>query len=868
MLLGNLVVYVDPSEKFDRENGRFLSKDIARQLTEFFRDDMMAFYPSVINTHSIEIVGEVIGNSHLRGNTNRFSFEAIEARIKDYILSNFSSLKLDKITFTEIPFCEGSARMIYCYKQDDYLIPDSDPHDVMSSENFYNTALFTFQGRFLPMIKLWCDLDQNSNRLFTAFLNVNKKLWPIRQTFEFKAFSEELVNEEVQELKKVSSIGFRPFNLYYKILVSDRTMIPITISPIVNQLNANMQLCSNSIYVLDVVDIFHCAEQDPMFFGKIAHVLKELKGSTLVVLVDVPNHFLVTKSSGSVETDALQKQLVNNEDMIDKIDAEFENNMTAYSLSDTDDALDFPPKTKLIRSMVTSLDKEAEKENKKEDRIKALNRTIYTALREMNIVIAYTDVMAYKMDYAFEPFKEMAKQLSINQIPLSDPSLDNEQLTMFGQSVGLAHFGVVKGLDNKDILNHVGKCVETIVSEKDENTTEKKYNYTSLAGYRYLIHSSLDYKFQMDMSGNEYFKEFKRKRDEALKNLENLSEEERKEIEAKYGDEGFGVIDANAAIRSDDSGNIGFFRDSAYGKNKYEKKNEAVVELDKMIGLTEIKQQVKEFRAFVELNKVKESKGLKPIPISKHMVFMGNPGTAKTTVALQLAKILHDAGLIPTAQIKHVSRDDLVGKYVGWTARLVKEAIEDAKGGILFVDEAYSLTEGEGGANSYGQEAINTFVNYMDKADVRDSTIIIFAGYREEMKNFIDFNPGLKSRIGFRFDFPDYTTDELIEIAKIQADAAEYKLTDEYIEKLRNEIEKSRGAKDFGNGRFVRSIFEKSILQMSLRLRDEEKLKEKNYTKEELITLTGEDFSTTGLDVSSSKKHVGFRSKVQAEKPE
>lgn len=867
MLLGKLRIDLEPERELDRERGRFISKDIARCLTEFNRENMMPAYPSLINLHSLELIVEVIGNNHLRGQTNRFSFEVEERKLRSALTSLYPDLKFKEISFKETNFCEASSNMIYCYKQDDYLIPDSDPHDVMSSENFYNTAAYTFLGRFLPMIKLWCDLVQNSNRLLTAFLVEDRTTWPIRQEFEFKAFSELLVNEEVATLSHVEVAGFRPFNKYYKVLVSDRTMLPITVSPIVKQLNINMQLCSRSVYVFDVVDSFYCAEQDPQFFPKLAHVLKELKGSTLVVLIDVPNHFLVTTNKETVETDALQKQLHNTDELINKIDTEFDNNMTAYCLGDIDDALDFPPKTTLIRQLTTALYKKAEKENKKEGKLEALNRTIYTALREMNIIFAYTDVMAFKTNYVFEPFKTMADQLSIDCVELSDPSLNRDQLIKFGQSVGLAHFGISKGLDNKKILEHVGKCVDIIVSEQN-NSDEKKYNYTSLAGYRYLIHNSLDYRFQMDPEGNEYFKAYKKKRQEALQDLDKLTEEERKAVMAKYGDEGFGVLDANAAIRSDDSGDIGFFRDSNFSKNRYEQKNELVVELDKMIGLTEIKRQIKEFKAFVELNKVKESKGLKPIPISKHMVFMGNPGTAKTTVALQLAKILNEAGLIPTDQIKHVSRDDLVGKYVGWTARLVKEAIEDAKGGILFVDEAYALTTTEGGTNSYGQEAINTFVNYMDKADIRDSTIIIFAGYREEMKQFIDTNPGLKSRIGFRFDFPDYTTDELIEIAKIQAKSAEYQLTDEYLEKLRAEINRSRGAKDFGNGRFVRNIFEKSILKMSLRLNDADRLKDKNYTKEELITVTGEDFSTTGMDVSTSKKHVGFKSKVQAEQVE
>ena len=224
-----------------------------------------------------------------------------------------------------------------------------------------------------------------------------------------------------------------------------------------------------------------------------------------------------------------------------------------------------------------------------------------------------------------------------------------------------------------------------------------------------------------------------------------------------------------------------------------------------------------------------------------------------------MSKILYNKGLIRTPELKQVSRDDLVGKYVGWTARLVKEAIESAKGGILFVDEAYSLSQNEAGSNSYGKEAIDTFVNYLDKADVRDSTIIIFAGYRDEMKKFTDSNPGLKSRIGFYFDFPDYTTDELIEIAKVQAANAEYTLEEGYLTKLREVIEKNRKRKDFGNGRFVRNIFEKSVLEQSARLaRLKDKMQDLSFTKKELTTIKEEDFSTKGIDLTSSDRSVGF----------
>lgn len=865
MLLGKLKIKIAkekgqeyPNQKFDGEYGRFLSKDLSRQLTEHYSSSMIAFYPSVVNQYSIELIVEMIGNHYLRGITNRFSFtnqkKEFSKVLKPMIPFPF------EIDFSEENFCAASAAMIYCYKQDDYLIPDSDPHDVMSAENNYNTADFSYSGRFLPMIKLWCDLVLNSNRLFIGNICDIKTKYTLRKSLEFDAFSKKLVQKELANLKK-AEIGFRPFNKYYKLLVSDRTMLPISLTSIIDQLYKNQQLCSRALYTLDIVDYVKCSETDPIFGLKLASVLQELRGSTLVVYIDVPNHFLVTTERHTVETDAYQKQLQNTKEMNSMIDNEFISRMQEYNLLDIDDALEWMIKPYMIRDMVNNFSKTTQREDNRTKILEEINRTIYSVMRTINVVFAYTDLIAYQQDYLFDKFAQMAENLSITKVELSDASFNNEQLNLFGQSIGMSHFSINSALENKDMSEYIIGCVQTIIDERTNVDLTNTYAYTSLYGFRYLINSAFDYRFKPDIEGNEYFQEFKKKRVEKLAEAEDQDEEEQEITKNKFGIGSYGVIDNVSAIQgSDDLGTLGFFKDRNFNKNLYQTKKENTIELDKMIGLTQIKEQIKLFAAFVELNKVKTEKDLKPIPISKHMVFMGNPGTAKTSVALQLAKILHEKGLIPTSDIKHVSRDDLVGKYVGWTARLVKEAIDSAKGGILFVDEAYSLVSGEGGTNSYGQEAINTFVNYMDKSDIRDSTILIFAGYKDEMKEFVDSNPGLKSRIGFYFDFPDYTTDELIEIAKIQASAAEYILEDGYIAKLRVEIEKCRGAKDFGNGRFVRNIFEKSILQQSQRLLNmgEDRVKHGNFSKEELITLKEEDFSTKGIDVSSSKKNVGF----------
>ena len=866
MLLGKITVKMGNSTT-NTERGRFLTKDISRAMTAKWCHDMLAFYPAVVNCHDVEIVVEAIGNNYLRSISNRIDFDALNEEFKSFLIERFDKkdeFHIVDVHTEEIPFTEASFKMIYCYKQDDYLIPDSDPHDVTASENIYNVAITSFSGRFLPMIKTVCDITQNSNLALTGDIvdTESKKFMNYLQQYEFEAFSKELIADELKVLKGIKGNTFRPFNKCYKMLVSNRTMILPTVTPIVRELLKKNQLSSKAVYTLDAMVCLECAQNDNNFFSKVGKILNELKGSTLVVMVDIPNQFILTKERHHIETDAIQREAINrNDNNMSKIDTEFFRKMNEYNLLDIDDSLDFSTKPEIIRKVVTMIDKAADKEDSNIEILDALNRTIRDVMRTMNIIFAYTDVMGYQQNFMFDKFYDMMKKQSIGLVELSDASLTNDQLKAFGMSTAMAHYNVYE--NSKDItaiMKHIEKCVDTIVNERT-NQSEKKYDYSSLFGYRYLINNALDYRFSNDASDNEYFKEFKQIKKKALADLEGKTEEEKKAIRKKFGEESsFGAIDDDMVVDSDD--NLGFFSDSNFKKKHYNNDKIDGVPLEKMVGLTEIKTQIKEFAAFVKINKIKEENDMKSVAISKHMVFMGSPGTAKTSVATQLAKILHDDGLIPTADVKHVSRDDLVGKYVGWTARLVKEAIESAKGGILFVDEAYALVSSEGGSNSFGIEAINTFVNYMDKADVRDSTIIIFAGYKDEMKHFIDSNPGLKSRIGFYFDFPDYTEDELIEIAKIQADNANYILEDGYYTKLREAIKKVIGQKDFGNGRFVRNVFEKSVLQQSVRLynmgSDFLDALQNGKNTEYLRTIKEEDFSTRGIDVSSSKKPVGF----------
>ena len=865
MLLGK--VMINTNGTLEKQSAREMSRTICRKLGDLNKTNMLAFYPSICNLDSIELVMEIIGNYHIRrGPNTRINFDQIARMLYSQIRKAFPKFPINDVAIEEISFCQASSAMIYCYKQDDYLIPDSDPHDVLCGENLYNSAKFTYFGRFLPMIKCWSDLAQYTPKLFTSDVLSKPEYseFPSRKVLEFQAFSEDNVEREVNNLSMIRAAGlggFRAFNKFYKILVSDRTMIPITIAPIVKQLYLNHQLDSQAIYTIDIVDILEAQEQDENFFVKLESVFNELKGATLIAFVDIPNHFLKTQEVYTNEvTDTLQKHTTSRDDDELNIDQDFNSNMQEYDLLDIDDSLDFPLKPLIMREVVSSIYKakeEKEGDNAYLNLIEKINNIVFKSIRTMNVVLAYTDTLAFDSNYIFSNLVKLCKELSIKKVDLSSSDLTNDRLTDFGTSIGFLHFDVDKISDNKEQAEDIRSKVNTIVSERTNSDPEKSYAYSSLYGFRYLVNHSFDYRFAPDVEGDEYFKKFKEEREKEMAKLDEVSEEEKATIIKKFSTD-YGTINHRAVIDASDDDDIDFFGHSNHKKKDFNGDKQKDIPLDKMIGLTSIKEQIEDFSAFVQINKTKIDKGLKEIPISKHMVFMGNPGTAKSTVALQLAKILHDKGLIPTADIKHVSRDDLVGKYVGWTAKLVKEAIDKAKGGILFIDEAYSLTATEGGNNSYGIEAINTFVNYMDKADVRDSTIFIFAGYKEEMKNFIKANPGLKSRIGFYFDFPDYTPEELIEIAKVQAANAEYQLENGYLVKLKEYLQTCYGKKDFGNGRLVRNILEKSIIQQSKRLFQQNPNKS-SYSKSDLITIKTEDFSVKGIvDLDKDTKSVGF----------
>lgn len=257
-------------------------------------------------------------------------------------------------------------------------------------------------------------------------------------------------------------------------------------------------------------------------------------------------------------------------------------------------------------------------------------------------------------------------------------------------------------------------------------------------------------------------------------------------------------------------------------------------ELNTLIGLKDVKQEVSAIANFVKIQQMRAEKGMKPVRMSYHCVFTGNPGTGKTTVARILASIYGYFGILKKGHLVETDRSGLVAEYVGQTAVKTNKIIDSALDGVLFIDEAYSLVQG--GGNDYGHEAISTLLKRME--DDRDRLIVILAGYSEDMKRFIDSNPGLQSRFNRYIHFADYTADELKQMFLLNVGKNQYQLDeagDISLSEILNFAVEHKG-KNFGNGRYVRNLFEKTIQNQAMRLSSKP-----NITAEELSLLTADD---------------------------
>jgi stage V sporulation protein K len=263
-------------------------------------------------------------------------------------------------------------------------------------------------------------------------------------------------------------------------------------------------------------------------------------------------------------------------------------------------------------------------------------------------------------------------------------------------------------------------------------------------------------------------------------------------------------------------------------------------ELDQLVGLYQVKKTVREIFAYLYMQQCRQKYQLKTDPVVLHMVFKGNPGTGKTTVARILANMFRECGVLQKGHLVEVERADLVGEYIGHTAQKTKEVIRKALGGVLFIDEAYSLARG--GDKDFGREAIDCLVKGME--DYRNQFIAIIAGYEDEMDWFLSTNPGLPSRFPIHITFPDYEIKSLIDIAKRMAQGRQYRLSIEAEFRLRRHLEQlfaSNRRRNFSNARWVRNTLEAAIRRHAVRMFDVP-----NPSREAVMVLEAGDFEWEG----------------------
>ena len=284
-------------------------------------------------------------------------------------------------------------------------------------------------------------------------------------------------------------------------------------------------------------------------------------------------------------------------------------------------------------------------------------------------------------------------------------------------------------------------------------------------------------------------------------------------------------------------------------------------DLNELIGLSSIKHDVKELTDFAKVQKLRRDGGMKSVPVSLHLVFTGNPGTGKTTVARIISRIYKQIGVLSKGQLVEVDRSGLVAGYVGQTALKTQEKINKALGGVLFIDEAYSLSQEN---DAFGQEAIDTILKAME--DHRDDLVVIVAGYTEPMENFINSNPGLKSRFNKYIEFPDYSVDELEEIFNMNLKKYEYEVEEDAKKHIRQMIStrKLTRLENFANAREIRNLFEEIVTNQARRI-----AKMENPTPDDIKLIKAEDLTDKTLSEEKKEDNKSENPEsAEAKKPE
>ena len=370
-----------------------------------------------------------------------------------------------------------------------------------------------------------------------------------------------------------------------------------------------------------------------------------------------------------------------------------------------------------------------------------------------------------------------------------------------------------------DFINRLESDNITIIADNDDNL-----------GRFYLLNTKIKDYFTFEI---KYQKPDVNDLYETVCNKLDINEEDKIKL-LDYLSEDYNKSNTKYSLYRDNLINYISFNKKIPEKENTKSIDEVFASLNELVGLSKVKKVLKDLVDLIELRKKDDN--LKIGDVNLHMVFLGNPGTGKTTVARCVANILFDLGYIKQNKLLEVSAKDLVAEYVGQTAPKTNSVIEKAIDGVLFIDEAYSLASN--GQNSYNDEAIATLIQAMENH--RNDLVVIFAGYTKEMQSFLDSNSGIVSRIGYTLEFDDYTPDELVEIFKGMVSKAGFEVEQDAITKLRELIDEYKDTPNFGNARFIRNIYEKSIIKHASNTKGKKQ-------KKILKTITKEDINDENL---------------------